>query len=96
LYSILLWQAIFGLWILTRWVVKNVKRSPSIISNATPPTQIRDGEEQIVTKKQVGAIDVDVKKQIQITNADVSDLSSDEEIKGKVKTQKDKLRSLRK
>ena len=37
-----------------------------------------------------------VKKQIQITDADVSDLSSDEEIKGKVKTQKDKLRSLRK
>ena len=51
------------------------------------------GEEQIVTKKQVGAVDVDVKKQITITDADVSDLTSDEEIKGKVKTQKDKLRS---
>jgi hypothetical protein len=47
-------------------------------------------------KKNLGPIDVDVKKQIQITDADVSDLSSDEEIKGKVKTQKDKLRSLRK
>ena len=54
------------------------------------------GEEQIVTKKQVGAVDVDVKKQITITDADVSDIKSDEEIKGKVKTQKDKLRGLRK
>ena len=56
---------------------------------------MRDGEEQIVTK-QVGVVDVDVKKQITIDDADVSDLSSDEEIKGKVMTQKDKLRSLRK
>ena len=96
IYSVLLWQGIFGLWILARWAAKNVKRSPNIISNNTLPTQIVGGEEQIVTKKQVGVVDVDVKKQITITDADVSDLSSDEEIKGKVKTQKDKLRSLRK
>ena len=96
IYSVLLWQGILGLWILTRWATKNVKWSPNIISNNTLPTQIVGGEEQIVTKKQVGVVDVDVKKQITITDADVSDLSSDEEIKGKVKTQKDKLRSLRK
>ena len=96
IYSVLLWQGIFGLWILARWAAKNVKWSPNIISNNTLPTQIVGGEEQIVTKKQVGVVDVDVKKQITITDADVSDLSSDEEIKGKVKTQKDKLRSLRK
>ena len=95
IYSVLLWQAIFGLWILARWVIKNVKWSPNIISNNTLPTQIVGGEEQIVTKKQVGVVDVDVKKQITITDADVSDLSSDEEIKGKVKTQKDKLKQLR-
>ena len=96
IYSVLLWQGIFGLWILARWATKNVKRSPNIISNNTLPTQIVGGEEQIVTKKQVGVVDVDVKNQITITDADVSDLSSDEEIKGKVKTQKDKLRGLRK
>ena len=94
--SLILWQGIFGLWILARWTVRNVKWSPNIISNKTLPTQIVGGEEQIVTKKQVGVVDVDIKKQITITDADVSDLSSDEEIKGKVKTQKDKLRSLRK
>ena len=96
IYSLILWQGIFGLWILARWAAKNVKWSPNIISNNTLPTQIVGGEEQIVTKKQVGVVDVDVKKQITITDADVSDLSSDEEIKGKVKTQKNKLRSLRK
>ena len=97
IYSLILWQGIFGLWILARWAVRNVKRSPNIISNNTLPTQIVGGEEQLVTKKgTVGVVDIDVKKQITITDADVSDLSSDEEIKGKVKTQKDKLRSLRK
>jgi hypothetical protein len=96
LYSVLLWQGILGLWIIARWYTKNVKRSPNIISNNALPTQIVGGEEQIVTQKQVGVVDVDVKKHITITDADVSDLSSDEEIKGKVKTQKNKLRSLRK
>ena len=96
IYSVLLWQGIFGLWILARWATKNVKRSPNIISNNTLPTQIVGGEEQLVTNKgPVGVVDVDVKKQITITDADVSDLSSDEEIKGKVKTQKDKLKQLR-
>ena len=95
--SLILWQGIFGLWILAPWAAKNVKRSPNIISNNTLPTQIVGGEEQLVTNKGPdGVVDVDVKKQIQITDADVSDLSSDEEIKGKVKTQKDKLRGLRK
>ena len=95
--SLILWQGIFGLWILARWTVRNVKWSPNIISNNTLPTQIVGGEEQLVTKKgPVGVVDVDVKKQITITDADVSDLSSDEVVKGKVKTQKDKLRSLRK
>ena len=97
IYSVLLWQGILGLWILARWAAKNVKRSPNIISNNTLPTQIVGGEEQLVTDKgPVGVVDVDVKKQITITDADVSDLSSDEVVKGKVKTQKDKLRSLRK
>jgi len=97
IYSVLIWQSVFGLWIVTRWYAKNVNRSPNIISNNTLPTQIVGGEEQLVTNKgPVGVVDVDVKKQITISDADVSDLSSDEEIKGKVKTQKDKLRSLRK
>jgi hypothetical protein len=46
-------------------------------------------------KKNLGPIEVDIKKQITIVDADVSDLKSDEVKKGKVKTQKNKLRSLR-
>tara|TARA_Y100000034_G_scaffold39009_1_gene47993 strand:- start:883 stop:1029 length:147 start_codon:yes stop_codon:yes gene_type:complete len=46
-------------------------------------------------KKDLGPIEVDIKKQISIDKADISDLKSDEVKKGKVKTQKDKLRSLR-
>ena len=96
IYSVLIWQSVLGVWIVARWYAKNVTRSPNIISNNTLPTQIVGGEEQLVTNKgPVGVVDVDVKKQITITDADVSDLSSDEEIKGKVKTQKDKLKQLR-
>ena len=95
IYSVLVWQSVLGLWIIARWYTRNVKWSPNIISNNTLPTQIVGGEEQLVTKKDpVGAIDVDVKKQITITDADVSDIKSDEIIEGKVTTQKDKLRSL--
>ena len=94
IYSVLVWQSVFGIWIVARWYAKNVTRSPNIIQQ-TLPTQIVGGEEYF-PKGTVGVVDVDVKKQITITDADVSDLSSDEEIKGKVKTQKDKLRSFRK
>ena len=95
IYSVLIWQSVFGLWIVARWYTRNVNRSPNIISNNTLPTQIVGGEEHS-PKGPVGVVDVDVKKQITITDADVSDIKSDEEIKGKVKTQKDKLRSFRK
>ena len=94
IYSVLVWQSVLGVWIVARWYTKNVNRSPNIIQQ-TLPTQIVGGEEHS-PKGPVGVVEVDVKKQITITDADVSDLSSDEEIKGKVKTQKDKLRSFRK
>ena len=94
IYSVLIWQSVFGLWIVARWYTRNVNRSPNIIQQ-TLPTQIVGGEEHS-PKGPAGVVDVDVKKQITITDADVSDIKSDEEIKGKVKTQKDKLRGLRK
>ena len=93
IYSVLIWQSVFGLWIVARWYTRNVNRSPNIIQQ-TLPTQIVGGEEHS-PKGPIGVDDVDVKKHITITDADVSDLSSDEEIKGKVKPQKDKLKKLR-
>ena len=49
------------------------------------------------SKSQTGikAIEVDIKKEIAIGKADMSSIKS-EEIKGKVKTKKDKLKALRK
>ena len=97
LISLVLWQMVLGVWILLIWFSRNIKfhRSPVLNIGESFHKSGSPGEETKV-KKNLGPIDVDVKKQIQITDADVSDLSSDEEIKGKVKTQKDKLRSLRK
>ena len=96
LYSLFLWQVVLGCYILLIWASKNFKfhRSPVLNIGESSHGGSPIGESKV--KKNLGPIDVDVKKQIQITDADVSDLSSDEEIKGKVKTQKDKLRSLRK
>lgn len=95
IYSLLIWQVILGIWILLKWVKKNIKfhRSPVLNIGESLQSGSPIGESKV--KKNLGPIDVDVKKQIQITDADVSDLSSDEEIKGKVKTQKDKLKELR-
>ncbi len=91
----MIWQVVLGIWLILKWVKKNIKFHQSSVLNIEESSH---GSSIIKSKvkKNLGPIDVDVKKQIQITDADVSDLSSDEEIKGKVKTQKDKLRSLRK
>jgi hypothetical protein len=53
--------------------------------------------EETKVKKDMGPIEVDVKKSMIVdTKSDESSVKLDEKIKGKVKTQKDKLRSLRK
>ena len=98
-YSFLLWQTILGVYILLIWASKNFKfhRSPVLnIGESSKKKCCGSPIEEIKVKKDLGPIEVDVKKQISITEADISDLKSDEEVKGKVKTQKDKLRSLRK
>ena len=53
--------------------------------------------EETKVKKNMGPIEVDVKKNVVMdTKSDESSVKLDEKIKGKVKTQKDKLRNLRK
>ena len=47
-------------------------------------------------KKDLGPIEVDIKKNIKVDKADEQSVKLDEKIKGKVKTQKNKLRDLRK
>ena len=96
IYSLLIWQVILGIWLLLKWVKKNIKFHQSPVLNIGESLQSGSPIGESKVKKDLGPIEVGIKKQITITEADVSDLSSDEEIKGKVKTQKDKLRSFRK
>ena len=96
IYSVLLWQIILGVWIILIWASKNFKfrKSPNLNINEVVKTSTI---EETKVKKDLGPIEVDVKSNmIMDTKSDESSVKLDEKIKGKVKTQKDKLRSLRK
>ena len=96
LYSLFLWQMVLGCWILLIWVSKNLKfrKSPNLnIGEVIKTSTI----EETKVKKNMGPIEVDIKSNVIMdTKSDEVSVKLDEKIKGKVKTQKDKLRSLRK
>ena len=97
-YSIVLWQLILGIYIILIWAKGNIKfhRSPTFNIGESSQKGVSPIEETKV-KKDLGPIEVDVKKEFKIdTIPDEKSVKVDEKIKGKVKTQKDKLRSLRK
>ena len=94
--SLFIWQSIIGLWILLIWVSRNFKfhKSPNLNIGEVVKTSVI---EETKVKKDMGPVEVDVKKSMIVdTKSDESSVKLDEKIKGKVKTQKDKLRSLRK
>ena len=96
-YSLVLWQTVLGIWILLKWVSKNFKFHRSPVLNIGESFQRSDspGEETKV-KKDLGPIEVDVKSNMIVdTKSDEISVKLDEKIKGKVKTQKDKLKKLR-
>ena len=96
LYSLFLWQMVLGCWVLLIWFVNNFKlqKSPNLNINEVVKTSTI---EETKVKKNMGPIEVDVKSNVIMdTKSDESSVKLDEKIKGKVKTQKDKLRSLRK
>ena len=94
--SLFIWQSLLGLWILFIWASKNLKfqKSPNLnIGEVIKTSTI----EETKVKKNMGPIEVDIKSnRIMDTTTDEVSVKLDEKIKGKVKTQKDKLRSLRK
>ena len=98
-YSILLWQLILGIWIILIWASRNFKfhRSPVLnIGESSKKKCCGSPIEEIKVKKDLGPIEVDVKKSMIVdTKSDESSVKLDEKIKGKVKTQKDKLKKLR-
>ena len=96
IYSLVIWQVILGVYILLIWVSRNFKfhKSPNLnIGEVVKTSVIKETK----VKKDMGPIEVDVKKNMVVdTKSDEVSVKLDEKIKGKVKTQKDKLRSLRK
>ena len=100
MYSLVLWQVVLGVYIILIWAKRNIKfekTSPVINVSETkgfdyPIEVLKDRLEG----KDLGPIEVGVdKKMIVDTKSDESSVKLDEKIKGKVKTQKDKLKKLR-
>ena len=95
-YSIVLWQLVLGLYIILIWASRNFKfhRSPTLnIKEVVKNTSVI---EETKVKKDLGPVEVDVKREFKVdTTPDEKSVKIDEKIKGKVKTQKDKLKKLR-
>ena len=96
LISLVLWQMVLGCYVLLIWVSKNIKfhRSPAVRIGES--FQSGSPIEVNKVKKDLGPIEVDVKSNVIMdTKSDEVSVKLDEKIKGKVKTQKDKLKKLR-
>ena len=86
--SLILWQIGIISYILLN---KFYGRNPKKIIKTSQPTAV--GVD--LPKKSIEHVDVDMKKNILMEKAKVSNLKTDEVIKGKVKTQKNKLKQMR-
>ena len=86
----------FATWLLLRWLRKNIDINWSPVLQVGESGRRRvDSPIETFEKKDMGPVEVDVKKNIILSDADESNIKSDEVKKGKVKTQKDKLKKLR-
>ena len=94
MYSLVLWQFMLGIYVILLWAKRNIKfEKTSPVINVSKTKELNH---QIETSKDLGAIEVDVKSNVIMdTKSDESSVKLDEKIKGKVKTQKDKLKKLR-
>ena len=86
--SLFLWQIGIITYIL---LIKFYGKNPKKIFTSTRPTAVEVG----LPKKSVEHVDVAMNKKIIMDKPKVTNLKTDEVIKGKVKTQKDKLKQMR-
>ena len=94
MYSLVLWQLVLGVYIILLWTKRNIKFKQS--SPVINVSETKGLSHQIETSKDLGPVEVDVKKNLIVdTKSDEASVKLDEKIKGKVKTQKDKLKKLR-
>ena len=88
----------FVIWLLLKWLHGNIKLNWSPVLNIGESDRRRfdsSVEKTAGAWKEKGPVEVDVKKNIILGSADELSVKKDEVKKGKVKTQKDKLRKLR-
>ena len=89
-YSLFLWQIGFIIGILLKLFYKpSGKKFVSTVVSNKPTVEVE------TPKSKPSHIDVEMKKNISLHKAKVSSVKSDEVIKGKVSTQKEKLKQLR-
>ena len=98
--TVIIGEVGFVIWLLLKWLRGNIKLNWSPVLNIGESARrrvdssIETFEEKV--KKDMGPIEVGVKKNIVLNRkADESSVKMDEVKKGKVKTQKDKLKKLR-
>lgn len=107
IYSLVLWQLVLGVWLILKWVNKNwkIKKTFSVTSPTENKTQTVQpvinidgasiGEGIAKKKKDMGPVDVDIDRNVFVDKIEGGRIEMDEVKKGKVKTQKDKLKKLR-
>ena len=95
--TVVIVQISFAVWLLLKWLKKNVKLNWSPVLNIGESSSKRrvEGSPIETIKGDMGPVEVDVKKNIFLSDADESTVQIDEKVKGKVKTQKNKLKKLR-
>ena len=87
----------FATWLLLKWLRKNIDINWSPTVNIGESARRRTGSLiETFEKKDMGPVEVGVKKKIVLNRkVDESSIKTDEVKRGKVKTQKDKLKALR-
>ena len=97
MYSLVIWQIVLGVYVILLWAKRNIKfEKTSPVINVSETKGINHQIETSNQKKDLSPIEVGVdRKTIIDTKSDESSVKLDEKIKGKVKTQKDKLKKLR-
>ena len=102
MYSLVIWQIVLGVYVILLWAKRNIKfekTSPVInVSENKTEYPIEVLKDRLEGKKvgPSGPVEVDVKKNLIVdTKSDEASVKLDEKIKGKVKTQKNKLKKLR-
>ena len=97
MYSLVLWQVVLGVYVILIWAKRNIEfKQSSPVINVSGTKEFNHSTETSKEKKDLGPIEVDVKREFKVdTTPDEQSVKVDEKIKGKVKTQKDKLKKLR-